>query len=552
MLNLTITSTGLQYDRLGFIWLGDNEIWRTTTAEPKAKPGIVWTTWKEVTPFLSLWKTKQKLIFELDNVVNDMYTGYLNTTVTAIFIDDPSTGASAPPADQIVAVSARRSAAGQQSSWHYPTEKAELQVTLPRNIKRAVFSVAAAGQHDDEFWWQNAPDEAIPYLPSDYGFKGGFREVRVRIDGDVAGLAWPFPVVFTGGVAPGFHRPIAGPQAFDMLEQEIDITPWLGVLCDGKPHTFSIEVVGQSDATGVYDFWYLSGKIFLWLDESNSITTGDKPIVALPDNNYLPNVRQSSDNVTTWTQTVTRTIEVVGILHRNGKLIAPNWSQTFSMVNKGLVKDNYQACDAKYTGRDQSTVNGASIYSVRYNYPIYLDYNTSLAGPDFTSSTRATLDQTMERTVSDQTVYSNGLEPFLAQIPGLTGSAVNTKKHSTVFQYALKNGTSAYNSTADQTWTLSGLKNGASNAHPLLYKRDVSEKNQAYTSDKTYVYGGSAAASAGAIGLQASTADGSANEDGGHRSSVQGLSKQVAQGEFAFRPFHSFLNNIINDEGQSN
>lgn len=34
--NLTVTSIGRQYDRLGFMYFGSTEIWRTSTAEPTA------------------------------------------------------------------------------------------------------------------------------------------------------------------------------------------------------------------------------------------------------------------------------------------------------------------------------------------------------------------------------------------------------------------------------------------------------------------------------------------------------------------------------------
>jgi hypothetical protein len=53
--------------------------------------------------------------------------------------------------------------------------------------------------------------------------------VQLLIDGQLAGLSWPFPVVFTGGIVPGFWRPVVGIDAFDLREDVIDITPWLPV-----------------------------------------------------------------------------------------------------------------------------------------------------------------------------------------------------------------------------------------------------------------------------------------------------------------------------------
>ena len=61
-----------------------------------------------------------------------------------------------------------------------------------------------------------------------------FREVQLFIDGQLAGVVWPFPIIFTGGVVPGLWRPVVGIDAFDLKEDEIDITPWLPLLCDDK------------------------------------------------------------------------------------------------------------------------------------------------------------------------------------------------------------------------------------------------------------------------------------------------------------------------------
>lgn len=45
--------------------------------------------------------------------------------------------------------------------------------------------------------------EYLSDLPSDKGFygNGSFREVRLLVDGMVAGVAFPYAVIFTGGLA---------------------------------------------------------------------------------------------------------------------------------------------------------------------------------------------------------------------------------------------------------------------------------------------------------------------------------------------------------------
>lgn len=48
-MNLTVTSKGRQYDRLALMYLGEIEVFRTSTAEP-TKDRIVWTYIKDMSP----------------------------------------------------------------------------------------------------------------------------------------------------------------------------------------------------------------------------------------------------------------------------------------------------------------------------------------------------------------------------------------------------------------------------------------------------------------------------------------------------------------------
>ena len=47
--NLSMTSKGRQYDRLGHLFLGDIEVWRTSTAEPN--PGGIVFKWARMNSF---------------------------------------------------------------------------------------------------------------------------------------------------------------------------------------------------------------------------------------------------------------------------------------------------------------------------------------------------------------------------------------------------------------------------------------------------------------------------------------------------------------------
>lgn len=528
ILNLTVSSAGVQYDRLAELFIGDSQVWQTSTAEPKAKPGIAWTTWKEATPFLALWKKPQQVTFDLANIVNDQYTGSYTTTLTATFLNDdlPADAAGATPADQIVGVSSHRSN-GVPQTWNYPSQKIESSITVPQNLKRAVFTVAATGQSQDEFWWSNPPDEAIPALgTTDWYYKSGFREVRLRIDGKIAGLSWPFPVVFTGGISPPLHRPVVGIQAFDLLESEIDITPWLGVLCDGKPHTFGLEVVGQNDKTGVNTFWLLTGKLFLWLDKEGSVTTGDAPEVTISPNNFNAGMGRTCKNKASWKQTASRNFQVKGQIQRGGKTISSTWTQSMSMTNNGFVKGPAQIVDAHYSGQDSIVNDGETGYESTYSYPIFMDYREIDNTTVWKSKADTELTQGYTRSVTGASVYSNGLEPFVKSVPDkLTGSYTNTLRdsHGSIGYYV--NGTRVITGSTDQQWTLNGqVQSKASGSDSVqLYSRHLSVQNEVFLFDDVFLYGNRAAANLAAP--------------------VKPTVPDSESGDFAFRPFRPSAHN---------
>lgn len=288
-MNFTVTSKGRQLDRLGLIYLGDIDVFRTSTAEP-TKNGIVWTYTKEMDQYNVLWKRKQKVIFDLGNLVNEIYTGSFNTTLVATFF---TVSKPRPSADLILPISAGKSSDNTGSSFSLPAQIASADYKLPQNINRAVISISACGQAREEFWYTNVLSSNIDTFAAADGSLDGyspFREVQLLVDGQIAGVSWPFPVIFTGGIAPGLWRPIAGIDAFDLREHEIDITAWLPLLCDGASHKFEIRVVGLDDdgaghatlSKNVGSNWLVTGKIFMFLEKDGFVTTGSSPVVIAP------------------------------------------------------------------------------------------------------------------------------------------------------------------------------------------------------------------------------------------------------------------------------
>lgn len=100
-----------------------------------------------MTNYLSLFKEDQKLVFDLGNLIDDVYTGAFNVTLTATFFNAKNT---AKPADLILPVSKDEAAEDMASVFDLSQDKAVSSLTIPRNTKKAVFTVSATGQSNEE------------------------------------------------------------------------------------------------------------------------------------------------------------------------------------------------------------------------------------------------------------------------------------------------------------------------------------------------------------------------------------------------------------------
>lgn len=100
-----------------------------------------------MTSYLALFKSQQKIIFDLGNLVNEVYTAAFNVTLTASFFnaDDSIT-----PADIVLPVSTRQATNNGSSVFQVPPQTASNNLTLPRNIRKAVFTISATGQSEEE------------------------------------------------------------------------------------------------------------------------------------------------------------------------------------------------------------------------------------------------------------------------------------------------------------------------------------------------------------------------------------------------------------------
>ncbi|MGP3689841.1 peptide-N4-asparagine amidase [Streptomyces sp. IBSNAI002] len=242
---------GRQYDRLGHLSLGGVEILRTSTPQP-SPDGITWSVEKDVTRYRDTLTRPQPVEMLIGNVVNDTYTGIIDVKVTLTFYAaEGRTGPAATP-DRVLPLTTPA-------------------VTTPRNTERLLAEVYATGSGGgcEEYWYTTTPD-AAPY--SCKAADGPYREVRVSVDGQLAGIAAPFPTVWTGGWSNPFLWYVTpGPRALDVQPVTYDLTPYAALLNDGRPHRIEVSVAGvPAGQSG----WSTPTNLLLWQDEAREVVTG--------------------------------------------------------------------------------------------------------------------------------------------------------------------------------------------------------------------------------------------------------------------------------------
>jgi hypothetical protein len=258
---------GRQFDRLAAVWIGGVEMLRMTTPEPDPA-GISWHVEKDVSVYSPVLSRQQPVVVSLENLVNSTFTGVFHITLSLTFsaTDREHRAAAAP--SQVVPVSKGALTPG----WfilNSASDQAGATLDLPVNLTRARLQVYATSHGCEEQWFTNVPDAYAQAHPA-AGLCGGgaFRELQVRVDGTLAGVATPFPVIYSGGLNPFMWRPIPSVEQFDIAPYLVDLTPFVGTLTDGHPHRIAITVANNEG------FWPVDGDLLLDQDRAAAATHG--------------------------------------------------------------------------------------------------------------------------------------------------------------------------------------------------------------------------------------------------------------------------------------
>jgi Peptide N-acetyl-beta-D-glucosaminyl asparaginase amidase A len=445
ILTITGTQQGQQYDRLLLMWAGNTQIFAGVTPEPTAA-GISWKVQKDVTVYLPLLTGTQTITTQLANYVTSVYTGIPSISSELDFYPGQFTPTSATdtwelqPPDTIVPITAQPNMTTVNTGQSLTSD-----VTLPHDITKAYLDLYAIGQNTDEFWWANNP---------------AFREVEVSIDGKPAGVVWPFPYIYTGGVNPLLWRPLTAIHTLNLPAYRLDLTPFAGLL--GGKHTVSIQVENNQN------YWLLAGSLFLYENHGRA-TTGSI----------------TSDTLTFPTQAPPTTTGILG--DTSNPLL--NEEATSSYKIQGTIQSSNGSWIASvdsslHTSNDQTNVNPGywqmvhSLQDVTTNETLADAYGQPISQRQ--SDDSYTLDAT-----SAYVQPSNNATAFflpadvtqsLSEVHSTSGSAFQRPYHSSLYETiqgyaAIQSGTDTHISNGSSTAYANLEDSSGRNYHELLESR---------------------------------------------------------------------------------
>ncbi|MER5378862.1 peptide-N4-asparagine amidase [Streptomyces sp. NPDC002688] len=346
---------GRQFDRLGYLHVGGVEILRTSTPEP-SPDGIAWSVEKDVTRYSDTFRRSRDVEMLIGNVVDDTYTGVLDVRATLTFY----AGGPAATPDRVLTLQ-------------------DGTLTTPRNSERVIAEVYATGSGGgcEEYWYLTVPDKTPYSCKAD---KGPYREVQISVDGQLAGIAEPFPTVWTGGWSnPFLWYVIPGPRAFDVKPVEYDLTPFAGLFNDGRPHRIDVSVVGVPEGQSG---WSVPVNVLVWQDARRAHVGGALTRADAGDltnsSTYKPGSESRLD-----TEGGHR-LTVAGYLDTSHGRVRTTVSRTLgnTSAHRWTDGETTDGLEAKWTDDETVTVDGRGPAATTYTRRTYTMDGTTILGAD--------------------------------------------------------------------------------------------------------------------------------------------------------------------------
>ncbi|THU91154.1 hypothetical protein K435DRAFT_841150 [Dendrothele bispora CBS 962.96] len=403
-LNFTASINGTQFDRLGIFTFQNVEIWRTSTFEPTRGDGVAWTYIKDVSQYTPLFSEPGTFILQLDNLIQTGLDGIYHTTLHATYYASSPSHPPVEKADLIIPISTLANDTGNDASVPPALSR---NITLPNNTVQVYAELFASGNSLEEDWYFDVANEFVSEIPAAVlesdatAGQGAFREVRLLIDGQVAGVAFPYPVIFTGGFVPSMWsitRPIAANGAIELPTYFLDVTPFVPILVDGNPHNFSIDVVSAESNHSINQNWFVSGLLQVIVDSSPLPTTGNITVYEVD-----PFANASTSGVDRGIGNVDVNIEATRFVHIESDIVSGSgqvthvvWTQDLQYSNFQTYRQNatVQTLQQRSSGNMTSTHNGVMVVGDVFSYPF--DANFTYLSPALQNWT-STIDHSYDR-----------------------------------------------------------------------------------------------------------------------------------------------------------
>ncbi len=386
-------SAGRQFDRTAQIAIGHANVYYGTTPEPSSALSPSWHVERDLTDYSALLSTAQSGDANIGNLVDSTYTGIITGSAKLQLYPASLVEPAPRSADAVLPLS---DAAGGAALLASTADVLAPTFNLPTNVEAAYLDLVTQSQSNDEFWYTCVPDDVAGELFSCGGTS--LREAEVTIDGQPAGVAPVYPWIFTGGIDPFLWRPIPGVQTLNFLPYRVDLTPFAGVLSNGRPHQVGVAVFNADN------YFLVAGSLLLYLDHGAGHVTGavtQNTLAAVPQPTIAENLTTASDGSITGTVTTqsARHFTIAGYVRTSHGRVDTTVRQAIDFSNRQrfvvaatqYVQDITQATTVSSVTTTSDGI-ASSLTAKQLSYPLTLDISI-VANADGSSAQTTTVDQ---------------------------------------------------------------------------------------------------------------------------------------------------------------
>lgn len=269
---------GRQFDRTWTVMIDEALIALGTTTEPsKWEQGDkFWTVSRDLSHLSPLLLGDDRVFsFELGNFLSNAFNVpvWANASIDILYSssDNESESILNKFPTQVLPLPLTSISGSGSSDW--PRDI----ISIPRsslldhgNIIRAEVEVFAKASACEEFWALNPSGSKTNSTCNGLSTGEPHRELRIYIEGQLAGLSPIFNTIYTGGVAPMLWSAITSYSAHLLPSYSFVLDPWIGLINrqDESDLIIKLEIVGASNSA--FD---LGGSLSLWTREGVKLTS---------------------------------------------------------------------------------------------------------------------------------------------------------------------------------------------------------------------------------------------------------------------------------------